>query len=388
MVQTIPREPSLAELIGSGISQGLQTGMQGKMQLHQALQLEKQKQQLKQEGLQKVLGGLGFSQPIDQGQEPSQAPQEMQSQGQMLTSQNAQMSQLEKIATNPQAMVQLANYNKPAADQIQSMYGNLLKARKEKTRTFEADRAYHTQGLPKFEEGMRARRESNQKKTSALEMSRNAIESDQVGAFSKANLAKRLGIPELETLEGAALTLAGKENLLSNMSRVSAKGQNVWFEQRVNSMFPGVGKKKEANLFVNEALEGENIMDRMYDKEISQLKQKDEQEFGYPKVNTLDERARDLIKDKEQNVMKRTAYRSKVLEENDKSDIALRRQAGKSVVKGTPLTKRMMKLYKEKFGSAEKGYEAAKKNGYNIPTKEEYQNYILRPSEYLNKMLE
>jgi len=127
MVQTIPREPSLAELIGSGMSQGLQTGMQGKMQLFQALQMEKQKQQLKQERMQKILSGLGLSQPT--GQEQQGMPQEMQSQGQMPSSQNDQMSQLEKIATNPQAMLALTAEQPQMAAQIQSMYGNLLKKR-------------------------------------------------------------------------------------------------------------------------------------------------------------------------------------------------------------------------------------------------------------------
>lgn len=39
MVQIIPREPSLAELLGSGMSQGMQTGMQAKMQ--QYMQMNK-----------------------------------------------------------------------------------------------------------------------------------------------------------------------------------------------------------------------------------------------------------------------------------------------------------------------------------------------------------
>jgi hypothetical protein len=56
--------------------------------------------------------------------------QEMQSQGQMPSSQNDQMSQLEKIATNPQAMTALAAVQPQMADQIGKMYANQLQREK------------------------------------------------------------------------------------------------------------------------------------------------------------------------------------------------------------------------------------------------------------------
>jgi len=55
MVQILPQEPSLGQLLGTGISTGIQTGIKEKMDLRKQLELEKQKQKLKQE----QLGELG-----------------------------------------------------------------------------------------------------------------------------------------------------------------------------------------------------------------------------------------------------------------------------------------------------------------------------------------
>ncbi len=60
MVQVLPGQPSLAELLGSGLSQGLQTGLQQKLELAKALQLEQQKQLLKSQQQQQLLSQLGL----------------------------------------------------------------------------------------------------------------------------------------------------------------------------------------------------------------------------------------------------------------------------------------------------------------------------------------
>ena len=108
---------------------------------------------------------------------------------------------------------------------------------KQNTRNFHEDRKYHTDLAKKGLEHVNSLRESLPRKASALQMARNAVQSGEVGAFSKANLAQILGRPELQNASGSALLTASKENLLSIMARVSGRAQNQWFERRASSMF-------------------------------------------------------------------------------------------------------------------------------------------------------
>ena len=59
----------------------------------------------------------------------------------------------------------------------------------------------------------------------------------------------------------------------------------------------------------------------------------------------------------------------------------MKEKIGKNVIKGTPLTLGMAKLYQEKFGK-DKAIEVAKKNGYYISPREELENYLLTSQEY------
>ena len=70
----------------------------------------------------------------------------------------------------------------------------------------------------------------------------------------------------------------------------------------------------------------------------------------------------------------------KELEEQEKGLSKLKQDVGKKVVRGTPLTKYMAKLYVEKFGSD--ALKKAKENGYQIPTAEDFRIYEQTPSEF------
>jgi len=118
-------QTGLAQTLFGGIGQGILSHAENKEKLEQALELEKQKQKMKMEGVQNLLGSLGLG-----GEAPPQQGNSFGSQGTPPPSNQQQMSQLEKIATNPKAMLEIAALNKPLADQIQQMYGNLLKERK------------------------------------------------------------------------------------------------------------------------------------------------------------------------------------------------------------------------------------------------------------------
>lgn len=259
-------------------------------------------------------------------------------------------------------------------------------AKEEKERkVYEKDREYHTKLLTKTREKVDGLRESLPKKKTALSLARSAVESKQIGAFSKDRLANVIGGPigdALRTGKGAQLITAAKENLLSNMSRVSARGQNMWFEQRLNSMFAQIGQKEEANLTVQEMLEGEVALDDAYLKKFDELWDEDVQKYGYARED-LQRRVYKAIEPIEKEIMGRTSYRLKQIEEQEKGISSMRKEVGKAVEKGTPLTLKMAQLYIEKFKDPNVALQAAQKNGYTIPTAEQTQKYMLRQNEFM-----
>jgi len=121
MVQIIQQQPSLAELLGAGMGAGISTGIQNKLDLML-------KEKANQQQMERLGQMLGFDQPeelvettdIAEGEE---APKK--------TALEQRETQLEKLATNPMAMMELAQSNPQVANQIQSMYTNLLNRRKE-----------------------------------------------------------------------------------------------------------------------------------------------------------------------------------------------------------------------------------------------------------------
>ena len=255
-----------------------------------------------------------------------------------------------------------------------------LEQEKRTGKQFIEERKFQAKRGEEGEKRIGAVQEGLVKKRMALDMARGAVESDNVGQFSKANLAQRLGIPELQTAQGAQLITASKENLLSNMSRVSARAQNVWFEKRLNDMFPKIGQSKEANLTVQEMLEGEELLDEALVSKYQELEDQDMEKYGYPKGD-LEKRARKEIEPLEEKIFERTSYRMRQLEEDQAGAKAIQRRVGKEVMNGTPLTIGMANMYIRKFGDVKQALSAAKKNGYRIPSKEDIIFYEKAPRQ-------
>ena len=107
MVQVIEQAPGLAELLGAGVSQGLQTGL--------ATLLEEKKKKAQLDSLNKLL---------NLQQESPQAPEE----GSLVSGKQEppRQTNVERIATNPQAMMALSQINPQAASQVQKMYDSQL----------------------------------------------------------------------------------------------------------------------------------------------------------------------------------------------------------------------------------------------------------------------
>jgi len=250
---------------------------------------------------------------------------------------------------------------------------------KQERKLFEGERKYHTEFTKDLEKDLDQRKEALSKKRMSLDFARDAIESGNESFFSLDKLADITGLDLFRTAKGAQLITAGKESLLSNMSRASARAQNLWFEQRLNSMFPKIGQSKEANLTVQEMLEAEANMEDAYIKKLEQFSNEDVDKYGFEKKD-VKRRARDAIRSQEKEIFNRASYRMKQIEEQEKGISQLKKEIGKKVPKGTPLTLAMAKLYAEKFGKD--ALNVAEKAGYQVPSLEEYRIFAQTPKEF------
>lgn len=298
--------------------------------------------------------------------------------------QNLDVSQI------PDEAIAIASAIKPQlGNALQRMKDVSLREQREtekaETKKFESERAYHTQFSKDVEKEADALRMSIPRLEMALDFSRDAIQTGNIGYFSPDKLADITGVDLFRTAKGAQLITAGKENLFGNMSRVSARAQNLWFEQRLNSMFPKIGQSQEANLTTQEIIEGEVALNKAYLNELDRLSEQDEKEHGFVKKD-VKRRALSSMIPKEKEILARTSYRMKEIEEKEKGLSRMKKQVGKNVTKGTSLTLAMAKLYKEKFG--DNALQVAKKNGYSIPTIEDFKIYQKIPREFREELSE
>lgn len=337
--------------------------------------------QQKQSMFEKLFGGAnhGASQNMGGQLRGEQNSQEMQ--GRQM-GQQGQQQQFDAANIPDEAIAQASMFDPNLARSLQHAKDVALREQREgqkaERKEFEGERKYHTEFSKDAQKEADQLRTAIPKKEYALNFARNAIETGNLDFFSLDKLADITGSDLFRTAKGAQLVTAAKENLLSNMGRVSARAQNIWFEQRLNSMFPKIGQSDEANLTVQEMLEGEVEMDKAYLKAFDRISQEDNEKYGFERKD-IKKRAQDSIKGEEKEILKRTSYRMKQLEENETGLSKLKSEVGKNVIKGTPLTLAMAKLYKDKFG--ENALKIAEKNGYHIPTIEEFQTYQNRPME-------
>ena len=250
-----------------------------------------------------------------------------------------------------------------------------LKRRKEERVKFTEDRTFHTKGSAKAVENAQALRESVPRKEIALNLAKDAVQSGEVGSFSLNNLAERFNLPELKTAKGSQLITAGKENLIGNLTAISAKAQNQWIEQRFNSMFPQIGQSEEANETIGTMLEANIEIDRAYLNAFNELEKKDIETYGYIR-NDIDRRAHEIAESKQEEILNKSSYRLREIYEREKGPTGLQKNTNQKVPKGTPLTLQNAKVMSLKFDrDFDRAIEHAKKMGYRIPSNEEFERW-------------
>ena len=270
---------------------------------------------------------------------------------------------------NDDQLIQLKASGNPTLEKIAD---GIYKAKDLEQKQFIADRKYHSAGAKTAAEEAQKIRSSLPSKKLAQALAKEAIQSEEVGRFSLNNLAERTGLRELQTAKGAQLITAGKENLISNLSRVAAKAQNQWIEQRFNSMFPEIGKSLEANETTMTMLEAETLMDEAYLKNYDKIFQEDMDKYGYERKD-IAARARQATEKNDIDILNRTSFKLRQIYEREKGFTWMNENSLKKVPQGTPLTIQMAQIMTQKYGGDyKKAIENAQKLGYRIPTKEEF----------------
>lgn len=336
------------------------------------------KEKAKEERDNRLLQTLGIIPPIQNPVEAFLKDDEDMDEREPLLSRGRENNPLSSPRSDleDEQILGLSLLNPTAANLLQKQKEGKVKAQKdldkEERRQFEADRSHHTGLNAKLREKISGLRESLPKKEAALRQARDAIETGNLGFFSLDKLADVTGFNVFRSAKGAQLVTASKENLLSNMARTSAKAQNQWFEQRLNSMFAQIGNKEEANLTIQAMLEGEEMMDKAYLENFDRLSDEDMEKYGYEKGD-IEKRARRETEEFDKKILDRTSYQLRQIYEREQGINKLRKIADQKVPHGTPLTLEMAEVLVEKYGKvAEK---MAKKLGYSLPDPELYMEF-------------
>jgi len=263
-----------------------------------------------------------------------------------------------------------------------------LKRQTQQTKEWMQEREFHIKKSDKEADRINSMRFMVPRKTTSFQMAKNAIESGDIGSFSPAHLGEAMGIKALQTASGAQLVTAGKEHLIPNLARLSARAQNQWLQRLFNSMFPEIGKSEFANLMALTMLEEENFIDQKEIEVFDELARQDESETvipgksGYAKRD-IDRRLDDSMKPHREEMLNRLSYRTREIWEREKG---IENLVNKKAPRGTPLTLQMMdalvRREMKKTGEAtpsketkRKARELAKKLNYTIPTKDAYMRY-------------
>jgi hypothetical protein len=397
-IQMLEGVPSFGGELGKALGQGVSAGLSKQIEsfhkgnafekaglpralanLDPAIAAQMIKSQQKNALIQQILGG------------GDQAQQGQQDQIGQQTAMPSEVSPMGPRGVEPRSMSAgtqgpgLTPQQRTAVGAVDPQLGRIYQGEEKlASQKFQQERAYHTQFSAPIEKKVTERREGSRKLDFALDLARDAVESGDVGRFSPSSLASLPGLSEparraLQSAKGAQLETAGKEFLFSNMGRLSAKAQNIFMEQRIGSMFPQIGKSKEANLTTQEILEGESALDKIYLKTFDNIAEKDMQEFGFVRKD-IDRRVDEILKPFDKEILDRTAFRTREIQESEWSTSKLKNESNKKVSKGTYLTPKMGGVLYEKFG--DKALDHAKKLGYTIPDLEEYELFQMPSREF------
>lgn len=200
----------------------------------------------------------------------------------------------------------------------------------------------------------------------ALKIQDQALQEDDLSAFSPDYLAEVFHFEPFRSPSGALFKTAGKEFFLGSINQVGRQ-PNQWIEQQIYSMAPQIGRSKEANLKVNAFLKFKADADEHDVETKSKLAQDLRNELGFVPAN-IGSLASQIEKPYLEKREKQLGYQLQKITEAENPD-----QLEKivKVRKGTPLTREKAKVFKDYTGGdIDKARKLAVNLGYEIPDAE------------------
>lgn len=254
---------------------------------------------------------------------------------------------------------------------IKNFVDTELKIRTMQDDRYTKDRKYHQQGSAEAEKNASALRNSLRQKEASIRLTDEAIATGETGPLSLANISQRLGLPELMNPAGTQLNQAGKEFFFGTLSRLAAKNQNIWMDQKISGLMAQVGDPQLNAQMKTTILGAELKANKAYLKEYDRLANEDMQNYGYVRKD-IESRAYSASEDEHNKIMDETSYKTRKIYEQGKGEKWLVENINKKVPKGTIATqtdiKRFLNQYKGDFRATTTNM---KKLGYRIPEQEE-----------------
>ena len=259
--------------------------------------------------------------------------------------------------------------------EIANMAKTELQRRDLDQKRFESQRKYEGELSTPFLKKVDESRDAVREKEGALDLMSTAFEEGNLDFFSKDNFANFLGRygEGLRSPEGALVLNATKEFLLGNIQRAGAR-PNQWIEQQISLMLPKIGRSKDANLSIIEALRAETEMQRKKIQVTDGLAEQYRGTLGYvpSNIGSLVDKEMQPYADE---IQSRLAYKLRELHESDRGERELTKNVSKKVSSGTPLTVGNAREMVKKYGTVEQALKNAGKLGYTIPTMEDWKRW-------------
>lgn len=207
-----------------------------------------------------------------------------------------------------------------------------------------------------------------------LNAAEQAVQSGELGPLSLANLAKRTGIHELNSPEGSIAEAAIKGGLIGNISKVAAKGLNVYLEKVAMDAYIKTGESTANNQVKLEVARAEVELGKLKKDAYQQVLDSDLEQFGAEQP-FLARRADKLMEAQQKEITNRSSYKIKRVLESAKGPQKLAKDWNKPVPKGTPLTPEMGMIILNQVGDPNLMVQRAKQLGYNILSAEQIEAY-------------
>lgn len=334
------------------------------------------------------MGGFGLTgkqyapvpQLPQQSQEASGTPQTMSDV--LMSKSIPELLDLQGKLQDPNKQKMIGKYidakQKEDANSTKIQVANLKNQQRQKefdASQYQQERSYSTTMSDDFVKEIEGLNNALPIKEQALNLAQQAIDSGDVGALSGANLSRRFNLPELNSPAGSGLNLASKIFLVGNLADVTARAQNKYLEQVMATAFPMAGQSMAANNIVMEGVRASFNLSKAKQEIGAQLIQEDLKRLGYVDKD-ISYRTQERLKPIEENILNKMSYRSKVIQETEKSEEQLIKKANKQVPNGTFLTRRMLRVIARTVkNDTNAALERAHDLGYKIPTNKQLEEW-------------